>query len=70
MLLHVTFGCTQSSQNIFRDRRFESRPVVGSAVFQCMNTIPQHDYKAAFSKLIGMLKKCVDANGKYFEDLS
>jgi hypothetical protein len=32
-----------------------------------MKTIPQNDYKAAFSKWIVWLKKFVDANGEYFE---
>jgi hypothetical protein len=48
-------------------RRFESRPVIGSTVFQSMNTIPQNDYKVAFSKWIVRLKS---ANGEYFEGLS
>ena len=51
-------------------KRFESYLVVGSSVFQCMNTIPQNDYKAVFSKWIVTLKKCVDANGEFFEGLS
>ena len=51
-------------------RRFESHRAVGSAAFQCTNTIPQTDYKTAFSKWIVRLKKCVDANGDYSEGLS
>jgi hypothetical protein len=42
-----------------------SRPTIGSAVFQCMNTIPLNDYNAAFS----IYRLCVDANGEYFEEL-
>lgn len=53
-----------------RGRQCESRPVVGSVVFQCMNNIPKHDYKAVFSKKIVRLKMCVDTNGGYFEGLS
>jgi hypothetical protein len=53
-----------------RGRQCESRPVVGSVVFQCMNNIPKNDYKAVFSKKIVRLKMCVDTNGGYFEGLS
>ena len=53
-----------------RGRRFENRSTVGIYVFQCMNNIPQNNYKAAFFKWIVRLKKCVDNNGKYFEGFS
>jgi hypothetical protein len=67
ILRFVAFGWMQSSQNTLGGRRFESRPVIGSTVFQSMNTIPQNDYKVAFSKWIVRLKS---ANGEYFEGLS
>ena len=64
----LPFGWTQSSKERLRDWRLESRHTVGSVVFQCMNTIQQNNYRAAFSKWSGRLKKCVHANGEYFED--
>ena len=54
-------------KNTLRGRRFESRHAVGSAVFQCTNSIAKEDYKTAFSNWILRLKKCVQARGEYFE---
>ena len=53
-----------------RGRKFESRHAVGSAVFQCMNSIPKEDYKNAYQNWIKRLKKCVEVKGEYFEGLN
>jgi histone-lysine N-methyltransferase SETMAR len=53
-----------------RGRRFESRSAVGSALYQCMNSIPKSDYKEAFKIWVKRLKKCVEVKGEYFEGLN
>ena len=49
--------------------RFESRCVIGSAVYQCLQHIPKEDYWAAFQKWVDRCKMCVEADGAYFEGL-
>lgn len=56
-------------KNYMRGRRFESRHAVGSALFQCLNTIPKGTYRKAFSDWIQRLEKCIQVKGEYFEGL-
>jgi hypothetical protein len=52
-----------------RGCRFELRHAVGSALFQCLNTIPKEAYLKAFSDWIWRLKKRIQVEGEYFEGL-
>lgn len=53
-----------------RGRRFESRSAVGSALFQCVNSIPKIEYKNAFQEWLKRLEKCIQHKGEYFEGLT
>ena len=48
---------------------FESRCGIGSAVNQCLQHIPEEDYRVAFWKWVDRCKMCVEADGAYFEGL-
>ena len=43
---------------------------VGTALYQCTNSIAKSDYKNAFSDWIRRLKKYVEVKGDYFEGLN
>ena len=43
--------------------RFESRCGIGSAVYQCLQSIPKEDYRVAFRKWVDRCKMCVAADG-------
>ena len=49
--------------------RFESRCGIGSAVYQCLQHIPEEDYQVAFRKWVDRCKMCVEADRAYFEGL-
>ena len=42
---------------------------LGSAIFQCLNSIPQKDYENAFKNWNKRLKLCLSHGGEYFEGL-
>ena len=46
------------------------RSAVGSALYQCINSIPKEQFKNAFSEWISRLEKCVQVNGEYFEGIN
>ena len=48
---------------------FESCCGIGSAVYQCLQHIPNEDYRMAFRKWVDRCKMCVEADGAYFEGL-
>ena len=48
-------------------RRCGSRSALGSAVYQCPNSIRRADYFAAFWSWISRLEKCISVKGEYFE---
>lgn len=52
-----------------RGRKFETRHALGSAIFQCTNSIPKETYRNVFEDWIKRLKKCVEVHGEYFEGL-
>ena len=56
-------------KSCLQGRRFESRSALGSALFQCINSIPKEHFKNAFSERIRRLEKCVHVKGEYFEGL-
>ena len=57
-------------KSCLRGRKFETRSAVGSALYQCINSIPREQFKSVFSERISRLEKCVQVNGEYFEGLS
>ena len=46
-----------------------TRKNLGSAIFQCLNSIHRKDYENAFENWIKRLKLCVSHAGEYFEGL-
>ena len=50
-------------------RKYQTRKNLGSAIFQCLNSIPRKDYENASENWIKRLKLCVSYGGKYFEGL-
>ena len=50
-------------------RKYQTRKNLGSAIFQCLNSIPRKDYENAFENWIKRLKLCVSHGGEYFEGL-
>ena len=50
-------------------RRYGSRSALGSAIYQCLNSIPRADYFTAFRSWISRLEKGISANGEYFEGI-
>ena len=46
-----------------RGRKFETRSAVGTALYQCINSILKEQFKNAFSEWISRLEKCVQVNG-------
>ena len=50
-------------------RRYGSRSALGSAVYQCLNSIPRTDYFTAFQSWISRLEKCISVKGEYFEGM-
>ena len=48
-------------------RKYQTRKNLGSAIFQCLNSIPRKDYENAFENWIKRLKLCVSHGGEYFE---
>ena len=50
-------------------RKYQTRKNLGSAIFQCLNSIPRKDYKNAFKNWIKRLKLCLSHGGEYFEGL-
>ena len=49
--------------------RYESRSALGSAIHQYRRVIPEEDFTACFREWIRQLRKCVEAEGEYFEKL-
>ena len=51
-------------------KRYKSRNVLGSAVYQYLIGVPIEEYEQCFQKWIDQLKRCIQANGEYFEGQS
>lgn len=50
-------------------RKYSKRHSVGSAVFQCLISIPKQDYIRAFQMWLRRLKLCIQVKGDYFEGM-
>ena len=46
-------------------RKYKTRKNLGSAIFQCLNSIPRKDYENAFKNWIKRLKLCVSHGGVF-----
>ena len=57
-------------RSCLQGRKFEMCSAVGSALYQCINSISKEQFKNAFSEWISHLQKCVQVNGEYFEGLN
>ena len=56
-------------KNFLSGRKYRSRQALGSAVYQCLRTIPESSYRDAFKKWIHRLKLCISHHGEYFEGM-
>ena len=52
-----------------RWNKISTRKNLGSAILQCLNSIPRKDYENAFKNWIKRLKLCLSHGGEYFEGL-
>jgi histone-lysine N-methyltransferase SETMAR len=50
-------------------RKYSKRPSVGSAIYQCLISIPTKDYIRAFQMWLKRLKICIQVQGEYFEGM-
>ena len=57
------------AQKYLGGRTYKTRKNLGSAIFQCLNSISRKDYENAFENWIKRLKLCVSHGGEYFEGL-
>ena len=51
-------------------QRFESCCGIGSVLYQCLQHLPEEDYRAVFRKWVDQSKMCVEADRAYFEGLN
>ena len=47
--------------------KYTSRSSLGSAIYQCLQQIPNEDYLSAFRDWVKRLQKCISVKGEYFE---
>ena len=52
-----------------RDRRFETRAALGSAIYQFLKHWPEDAFLEALRKLPERWEKCIRAKGEYFESV-
>ena len=58
-------------KSCLRGRKFEMRSAVGSTLYQCINSIPNEQFKNAFFfEWNSHLEKCVHVSKEYFEGLN
>ena len=50
-------------------RKYQTLKNLGSAIFQCLNSIPRKDYENDFKNWIKSLKLCLSHGGEYFAGL-
>ena len=55
----VTFSYSRGSKKHLAGRKYQTRKNLGSAIFQCLNSIHRKDYENAFENWIKRLKLCV-----------
>ena len=61
--------CDSRLKNHLAGRKNQTRKSLGSAIFQCLNSIPRKDYENAFKNWIKRLKLCLSHGSEYFEGL-
>ena len=58
---------TTNSKNTSLEEKYQTRKTLGSAIFQCLKSIPRKDYENAFKNWIKRLKLCLSHGGEYFK---
>jgi histone-lysine N-methyltransferase SETMAR len=66
----VTFSYFLDSKNHLARRKYQMRKNVGSAIFQCLKSIPRKDYENTFKNWIKGPKVCISHGGEHFEGLT
>ena len=61
--------CDSRLKNTSLEENTRRAKNLGSAIFQCLNSIPRKDYENAFKDWIKRLKLCLSHGGEYFEEL-
>ena len=56
-------------KNHLGGRKYQTRKNLGSAIFQCLNSIPRKDYENVFENWIKRLKLYVSHGGECFKGL-
>ncbi|GAB1859743.1 Mariner Mos1 transposase [Camponotus japonicus] len=55
-------------KRILKGQRFESVPEIQATVTRVLKDIPVEDFKKCFEQWQNRWKRCIDAQGAYFED--
>ena len=61
--------CDSKLRKHLAGRKYQTRKILGSAIFQCPNSIPRKDNENAFKNWIKRLKLCLSHGGEYLEGL-
>ena len=61
--------CDSRLKNHLAGRKYQTRKNLGSAIFQCLNSIPRKDYENAFKIWIKRLKLYLSHGSEYFVGL-
>ena len=61
--------CDSRLKKTPRWKKISNAQNLGSAIFQCLNSIPRKNYESAFKNWIKRLKLCLSHGGEYFEGL-
>ena len=68
-LSHCDFFLFPRLKKMLSGNKYTSRSSLGSAIYQCLQQIPNEKYLSAFCDLVKRLQKCVSVKGEYFEGL-
>ena len=58
-----------SLKKMLSGNKYTSRSCLGSAIYLCLQQIPNEDFLSAFRDWVKKLQKCVSVKGEYFEGL-
>ena len=61
--------CDSRLKKHLAGRKYQTRKNLGSAIFQCLSSIPRKDYENAFKTWNKRLELCLSHGGEYFEGL-
>src|SRR5271154_7551559 len=54
-------------KDYLRGRHYSDRSSLGSSIYQCLNSVSEDDFTAAIQNLPERWRKCISAEGRYFE---